>query len=204
MEVIRAHEWARIISSLVDEVVRATPPAYRGRELHPALVDFAQSFDGRQWLVLQGDPGVGKTTQVWTLIRVLAEQGKLIYPTTSVVGWTARTVAAWSVPEWLARVRSTYSNNQEPPDLSTPWLLFLDDLGAERIRRDTDGDSHVREQMFGLVNDRWEWRKPTIFTTNLSAVKIAERLDERIADRIFDRTLTTVMTLPGESWRRKG
>jgi len=186
--------------ALVAKIQKQTPPAYQDVPLDAKLQQFADSFNGSRWLILRGAVGTGKTTQGYALVKYLANAGKL----DAEIGDYRRRFECWNVARWLSAARAAFSGNGEVPDLEEPFLLFLDDLGAERIKRDSDGDSWAREQLYLVLNTRWEWRRPTIITTNLSAKRVEEHfLDERIADRIFDTSLTTIVTLTGESFRRK-
>jgi len=204
LEGIRAENRDRLVRDTTNAILAATPPMYQGIALDAKLKPWFDAFTGEQWLVLKGGQGRGKTTQAWTLARSIAERGHLLRPADNVTGWSARDCAAWNVPDWLAQVRRAFDTD-EPPDLETPWLLILDDLGAERVKKDSDGDSWAREQLYRVVNKRWEWKRPTIITTNLDGAELAEKYeDKRIPDRIFDVRLTTVVTLTGQSWRRRG
>jgi len=57
-------------------------------------------------------------------------------------------------------------------------LLFLDDLGAEKV---TDW---ALETLFTLINDRYERMLPTVYTSNLDPRQLSENLGDRIASRI--------------------
>ena len=64
-------------------------------------------------------------------------------------------------------------------------LLILDDLGAER------NSEFAMQNVFDVINRRWESGKPMIITTNLTLEQMreAERVDmnkQRIYDRILD------------------
>jgi DNA replication protein DnaC len=74
--------------------------------------------------------------------------------------------------------RSRYIN-----DICRNRLIVFDDLGAER---NTD---YAREQVYNVINARWESGRPFIVTTNLSLneMKMEQVLDlKRIYDRVLD------------------
>jgi hypothetical protein len=204
-ELARLREYHRTqeVITTVGLVCADMPGPFTGHPLDLALIPFIERFDGHTWLVLNGPVGVGKTTQAWAVMLELAKRGHLLYKSEIGTGWGKHPFAVWNVARWLDALRRSYNDDAPPPDLSYPWLLILDDLGAERIRYDSDGDSWVREQLHKVLDQRWQGRKPTIITSNLRPAEIGKRLDERIADRIFDKRLTTVVTLTGESWRRR-
>ena len=57
-------------------------------------------------------------------------------------------------------------------------MLALDDLGSEQV---TDW---VREQLFLVINSRYEQMLPTIITTNDSLESLEEHVGQRITSRI--------------------
>lgn len=194
-------------AAIADSMARITgdvPEPHRDLPLDKRLLPFVERFTGKEWLYMDGPIGTGKTTQAWCVALELAKRGHLLVPSDNDVGWGILPFTAWDVVSWLGALRDSYDNDKPEPDLVYPRLLILDDMGAERIRRDSDGDSWVREQFHMVLHQRWLKRKPTIITSNLKPSQVGARLDERIADRIFDKRLTTVVTLTGESFRRKG
>lgn len=59
-------------------------------------------------------------------------------------------------------------------------LLVLDDFGIENIE-----GKQIYEQIYGLVNERYEYLKPTIFTSNMSLEQLLSQFnDVRIPSRI--------------------
>ena len=67
-------------------------------------------------------------------------------------------------------------------------LVVFDDVGAER------GNDYAFETIFAIVDERYQTRKPTIVTTNLTWAEIQNPLDERgnpdrRRKRIYDRFL---------------
>jgi len=203
LEKCRAENRRAAIAESVAAVKAETPEVYAGRSLVPALSGWVKNFTGKQWLVLEGAIGTGKTTQGWSAALELAKRGAFLSPAETTFGWGVRPFAVWNTVRWLDALRISYDSDTVPPDLVYPWLLMLDDVGAERIRRDSQGGSWAIEQFYNTIHQRWERQRPTIVTTNLHGGELVKHLDERIADRIFDKRLTTVITLTGESWRRR-
>jgi DNA replication protein DnaC len=54
-------------------------------------------------------------------------------------------------------------------------LLIVDDFGAERIARDEAGD-WTRQQIYTLMDDRMNWGRPIIVTTNLKIPEIEAKI----------------------------
>jgi DNA replication protein DnaC len=133
-------------------------PTAAHREAHGALIRFLEHWDGQQGLILGGRTGVGKThLGVALLIEMIRKDRDGLY---------------WNVPHELASIKRAWDHRRrgEHDDrdaedalesaLEAPVLL-LDDLGAE-----TPSD-WANEQIYDLVNTRWERLAPTIITSNL-------------------------------------
>ena len=79
-----------------------------------------------------------------------------------------RSVAIYSLPKLLARIRRTYDSEPGSDSylsffdkLTSVDLLHIDDLGAEK-RSDW-----VLEQLYALINERYETERSVVVTTNL-------------------------------------
>ena len=101
-----------------------------------------QLAEGRGLWVF-GGTGTGKTTLAMLISKAALEAGK--------------TVAIYSLPKLLARIRRTYDSEPGGDSylsfferLTSVDLLHIDDLGAEK-RSDW-----VLEQLYALVNERYE------------------------------------------------
>ena len=120
-----------------------------------------------------GDTGTGKTTLAMLISKAALEAG--------------RSVAIYSLPKLLARIRRTYDS--EPggdsylslfDKLTSVDLLHIDDLGAEK-RSDW-----VLEQLYALVNERYETERSVIITTNLGHEKLEEQIGSRTVSRLTE------------------
>ena len=92
-------------------------------------------------------------------------------------------IASAQVPLVLAQIRAAIGRGDEDATraidrYSTVDVLALDDLGSERV---TDW---VREQLFLVINSRYEQMLPTIITTNDSLEGLEEHVGQRITSRI--------------------
>lgn len=78
-------------------------------------------------------------------------------------------------------------------------LLVFDDLGAER------GTEFAREQVYNVINARWEAGRPFIVTTNLS-LKEMQNEEQMVLKRIYDRVLDVCrpIAFQGENYRANG
>ena len=107
-----------------------------------------------------GDVGTGKTTLAMLISKTAMEAD--------------RTVAIYSLPRLLGdaardvpRRRAVLSLNQLIDKLCSVDLLHIDDVGAEQT------SSWVLEQLYTVVNTRYEDRRSLILTTNLIAERAA-------------------------------
>jgi DNA replication protein DnaC len=112
-----------------------------------------ERLDEGAGLWFHGDVGTGKTSLAMLVAKAADKAG--------------RSIAVYSVPQLLATIRRTYESNSEDSydslmrRLTGVDLLLLDDLGAERQTE------WVLEQLYLLVNERWQNRAAVIVTTNV-------------------------------------
>ena len=120
-------------------------PAGPGAEAPCASTSAAidEHLDEGRGLWLMGDVGTGKTTLAMLVSKAAVEAG--------------RTVAIYSLPRLLARIRRTYDAETGEDSylefferLTSVDLLHIDDLGAEK-RSDW-----VLEQLYAIVDERYE------------------------------------------------
>jgi DNA replication protein DnaC len=168
------------------------PPRYRGVSFdRPPVSDMARSLetkgavgevrafvdeldeklDGGRGLWLFGDTGTGKTTLAMLISKSALESG--------------RSVAIYSLPKLLARIRRTYDSEPGGDSylsfferLTSVDLLHIDDLGAEK-RSDW-----VLEQLYALINERYESQSSMLITTNLRHPELEEQIGARTVSRL--------------------
>ncbi|MDX6632429.1 MAG: replication protein DnaC [Solirubrobacterales bacterium] len=182
----RERQLARARSRGVASVI---PAKYRGvgferppvTAMEPMVVRVVRSFcedidanlaSGRG-LWLMGDVGTGKTTLAMLVSKTALEAG--------------RSVAIYSLPKMLARIRRTYDAEQGEQGyleffqrLTAVDLLHIDDLGAEK-RSDW-----VLEQLYALVNERYEAERSVVVTTNLDQAELEEQIGPRTVSRLVE------------------
>jgi DNA replication protein DnaC len=135
---------------------------------------YAEEVDTRldegDGLCITGDMGTGKTTLAMLVSRAALEAG--------------RTVAIYSLPKLLNQIRTTFAEgtNQTHAELldrlAAVDLLHLDDLGAEKT------NEWVLEQLYSIVNTRYEEQRSMIVTTNLDPEPLREQIGERTMSRL--------------------
>lgn len=124
-------------------------------------------------LMLVGPYGCGKTHLAAAILHRCAEYG--------VAGMFV------VVPELLARIRTSYRTGDGTAEAvietaKNAQLLILDDLGAEKA------SEWVKEQLYMLVNYRYEHMLPTIVTTNCSGAELEQELGRRTLSRLVEMT----------------
>jgi DNA replication protein DnaC len=137
-------------------------------------------------LWIQGDVGTGKTTLAMLVSKAALDAG--------------RSVAIYSLPRLLNLLREAMDSEEGKLDfldrLTAVDLLHLDDLGAENR---TDW---VLEQLYSIVNARYEAERAIVATTNLMPDELAERLGARTVSRLVE-ICGDLIPLFGEDKRRE-
>jgi DNA replication protein DnaC len=134
--------------------------------------DIDASLDAGRGLWLMGDVGTGKTTLAMLVSRAALEAG--------------RSVAIYSLPRLLAELRKTFDEDSDRSflelldRLGAVDLLHVDDLGAERT------SPWVIEQLYSIVNGRYEDQRSMVVTTNLSRDELIEQIGERTVSRLTE------------------
>jgi DNA replication protein DnaC len=125
------------------------------------------NLDAGHGLWLTGTYGTGKTALAMIVAKAAIDAG--------------RTVAIYSCPRLLNVIRDSIEGGgllSFLDLLAEVDLLHIDDLGAERR------NEWVLEQLYSIVNTRYQEQRSTLITTNLEREKLAEQIDERIVSRI--------------------
>jgi DNA replication protein DnaC len=120
-----------------------------------------------------GDVGTGKTTLAMLVSRHAIEAG--------------HSVAIYSLPRLLARIRRTYDGTPGEDSylrfferLTSVDLLHIDDLGAEK-RSDW-----VLEQLYAIVDERYGSQRAMVVTTNLRPDQLEEQIGARTVSRLVE------------------
>jgi DNA replication protein DnaC len=111
------------------------------------------NLEAGRGLWFDGPVGTGKTSLAILVAKAASEAG--------------RTYAVFPVPRLLAEIRRTFDADAADTytrlfqRLCTVDLLVLDDLGAEKQTE------WVLEQLYSIVNERWQDRRSIVVTTNV-------------------------------------
>ena len=140
-------------------------------EVRSFIDDLDERLAAGRGLWLFGDTGTGKTTLAMLVSKLALESG--------------RSVAIYSLPKLLAHIRRTY-DSEPGGDSYLPFferltsvdLLHIDDLGAEK-RSDW-----VLEQLYALINERYEAQRSVLVTTNLPHDQLEDQIGARTVSRL--------------------
>lgn len=155
----------------VSDMVRDLATKGAVNDVRRFIDDLEDRLDSGRGLWLFGDTGTGKTTLAMLISKAALASG--------------RSVAIYSLPKLLARIRQTY--DAEPGGdsylafferLTAVDLLHIDDLGAEK-RSDW-----VLEQLYALINERYESERSVLITTNLPHDELEEQIGRRTVSRL--------------------
>ncbi|MBX5441127.1 MAG: ATP-binding protein [Solirubrobacteraceae bacterium] len=147
-------------------------------EIDPTVVDVVRRFchdieanlDAGRGIWLEGDPGTGKTTLAMLVSKAAIE--------------ARRTTAIYSLPRLMGVLRESIESEEGLlgllDRLATVDLLHIDDLGAEHR---TDW---VNEQLYSIVNTRYEDQRSIVLTTNATADELEQQIGARTVSRLVE------------------
>jgi DNA replication protein DnaC len=140
--------------------------------------------DPMGWLVLSGGYGCGKTHLAAAIAHYHLAAGSPIFFAV--------------VPDLLDHLRAAFAPTSEVPydtmfdTIREVDLLVLDDLGAE------NSTAWATEKLFQLINYRYNFRMPTVITTNN---QLQSRMDERIRSRLADLSFVQNLVIKAGDYR---
>jgi DNA replication protein DnaC len=149
------------------------------RQVRDFVADIDRNLDAGRGFWFYGDVGTGKTSLAMLISKSASDAG--------------RSVAIYSVPQLLAHIKATYEDGSGSSyldlfkRLSRVDLLHLDDLGAEKRTE------WVLEQLYAIVNERWQEQRSILVTTNLAD---REELREQVGARTVSRLSEMCATIP--------
>lgn len=119
-----------------------------------------------------GDVGTGKTSLAMLVAKAALEAGK--------------SVAIYSMPRLLSTIRRTYEEGADSSylelldNLAEVDLLHIDDIGTE------SQNAWVLEQVYAIVNARYEAERSMTITTNYSHEQLSGQLTPRTVSRLVE------------------
>ena len=147
----------------VTDIERTAPAAVLAVRRYVQKID--QNLDAGNGLWLVGDVGTGKTTMAMIVSKAAIDAG--------------RSVAIYSLPRLLNMIRDEIGTDNSLLDLldrlSAVELLHIDDLGAQHTT------PWRLEQLYSIVDARYQAGRAIIATTNLTPDKLSEQMGRRAA-----------------------
>ncbi len=166
------------VTEIVEPAVRAVRAYVR---------DIDGRLDAGDGLWLEGDVGTGKTTLAMLVSRHALDAG--------------HSVSISSLPRLLNQIRTAAYDDDRANGyedllerLTAVDLLHVDDVGAEKTTE------WVLEQLYSIVNARYEAERSIVITTNLERDELAEQINERTVSRLEE--MCEVLPLWGADARR--
>jgi DNA replication protein DnaC len=163
-------------------IERANPHQVRAVRAYVNAV--GDNLDQGRGIWFTGDVGTGKTTLAMLISKAALQAD--------------RTVAIYSLPRLLAMLRETYDDDahyslSELIDrLCSVDLLHIDDVGAEQT------SDWVLEQLYTIVNTRYEDGKALLLTTNLVGQDGEEHPATPLQRQIGERTVSRIWEICGD------
>jgi DNA replication protein DnaC len=167
----------------VPSIARRAPDVVRDVRRYAHSVS-EQLAEGRG-LWFTGSVGTGKTTLAMLVSKAAMEAD--------------HTVAIYSLPRLLGMLRGSYDDdavyslNDLIERLCAVDLLHVDDVGAEQT------SAWVLEQLYTIVNTRYEEGRAVMLTTNLPDDELKEQIGHRTVSRLNE--MCTVLLLHGSDQR---
>lgn len=137
---------------------------------------------------LWGNPGNGKTHLACAIGFQSLERASAVF---------------WNMASLYARLRECVAHDAPKPNLVSPGVLILDDLGKVKT------SEFVYETLYACLESRWSNERTTILTANHKPGLVADRLtpaslDREASDAILSRLVAgQVIEVTGED-RREG
>jgi len=158
------------------------------REVRAFVARIDEHVRAGRGIWFMGDVGTGKTSLAMLVSRAAEQAG--------------RSVAIYPVTRLLAEVKDTYDREAGPSymslfnKLTSVDLLHLDDLGAEKR---TDW---VLEQLYSIVNERWQDERSIVVTTNTTDIdELRREIGPRTVSRLVEICGDRIIQLMGPDLR---
>jgi len=148
------------------------------------LEELDANIEAGKGLWFMGGTGTGKTTLGMLIAKEALAAGK--------------TVGIYFTPKLLTRIRQTYQEADTEnayaqffERVTSVDLLYIDDLGSERH---TDW---VVEQLYAVVNERYENQRPLIVTSNADN-DVVDEGPKQLKEQIGSRTVSRLIEICGD------
>lgn len=147
--------------------------------------NYLQVLSGGYGMYIWGANGTGKTHLTACIVNELAKNMESVLFTNF-----------YKIVEKLREKKTNILDKLA----SIPFLIF-DDVGSEQVKFNGE-DNWVQEQIYQIINHRYNEKKPTIFTSNYSISELLTKqgLWRKTVDRIYEMS-SAVLEVKGKSYR---
>ena len=138
-------------------------------------------------IIMIGSVGTGKTHLSISLLKAVIDNGGLGMFTTA--------------GDIFMNIRNTWQANSDKSTLDVTQrfcdmdFLVIDEIGVQR------GTDNEREILFSILNERYNYFRPTVLLSNLPIDGVRGYIGERIYDRLKENG-GLLITLNGQSYRK--
>lgn len=147
-------------------------------------------------IYLYGDNGTGKTHLTACMANNLMEAGYSVLFT--------------NIADIAKAIKATFNKSSTETEqmffdkLTSVGFLFIDDFGKEIVKKG-DEDTWLQNQIFEIINKRYNNRRPIIISSNYSLAELMtdRGVDKATVERIAEVCKQAIMKLEGESFRMK-
>lgn len=182
-------QWIRLPTNM--HTYRNIPKRYEHVTVNDVPKHISDSFknirETRRGMYIHGEVGTGKTHTAFGLLH-LAEEMKL-------------RAKIWNTSELFAEIkrdfdRDRWNKNHTAEDLREyKGVLILDDFASEKPTE------WLIDQLYLIINARYNEMLPIVFTSNLNVQEVAEKLGDRVTSRIVE--MCDIVPMNGEDKRLK-
>lgn len=147
---------------------------------------FIANYNNSTGIILIGRTGTGKNHLAIGLIKEIIQRYNISVTLTEAL-------------KIIRGIKSTWKNNEKSEDMkikeySNVNLLVIDEIGVQY------GSETERMYLTEIINDRYNWMRPTVLIANLTIKELQEILGERVIDRFKERG--KVIIFDWESYRK--
>ncbi|MEW6063577.1 MAG: ATP-binding protein [Nanoarchaeota archaeon] len=147
---------------------------------------FIANYNNSTGIILIGNTGTGKNHLAIAMIKGIIQRYNVFVKLTEAL-------------KVIRDIKSIWKNNEENEDMkikeySNVGLLVIDEIGVQY------GSETERMYLTEIINDRYNWMRPTVLIANLTIKELQEILGERVIDRF--REGGKVIVFDWESYRK--
>lgn len=147
------------------------------KKMYDVASEYIEEFpnNDKPFFIISGTAGTGKTVLASAIATKLMQRGA------SVVTVTAFSFVRRALDYHTQFTISDYVDRFTP--MLDCDLLVIDDLGTESTLKNV-----TKEYLYTVINERWQQRKLTIITTNLTPSELNARYGENVFSRMCDKS----------------